>query len=203
MQEILNYMPSDFDYTIEPLPVPSAWVGLEKIIRPMLADFDIKPNKAIEFGVDWGYSMSALAQVFQEVIGVDHFQGDDSTGHVPDHAKVTRWMSQWPNAKIIVEPFEQFFANSSNIGEKWDFCHIDLSNSYEEVFACGNEAIKRCDCVIFHDTEAFADVKRACLDLADQADMNLYNYPHNYGLGILVSKSKTQFFQNKKKVEGT
>jgi len=198
MSEILNYVPSDFDYTIEPLPVPSAWVGLEKIIRPMLTDFDIKPNKAIEFGVDWGYSLSALAQIFQDVIGVDHFQGDQFTGHAAQYDKVVNWISEWPNVKIYQESFEQFFDNPDNVGKRWDFCHIDIVHTYEATFACGMSAVKRCDCVIFHDTESFPDVKKACVDIAQQMNLDFYNYPHNYGLGILVSKNKSDIYKANK-----
>ena len=43
MAEIINYVPGHFDHNIVPLDVPSAWVGLEKLIRPILDDFDIKP----------------------------------------------------------------------------------------------------------------------------------------------------------------
>jgi hypothetical protein len=197
MTEIINYVPSDFDYTIEPLQVPSAWVGLEKLIRPILKDFDIKSDKAIEFGVDWGYSLSALAQVFKEVVGVDHFQGDKYTRHIPQYEKVSNWMAQWPNAEISVQSFQQFFADPDRIGERWNLCHIDIVHTYEATFACGKEAAKRCDCVIFHDTESFADVRRSCIDIAEQLNLDFYNYPHHYGLGILVSKEKSMAYKRK------
>jgi len=197
MAEIINYVPGHFDHNILPLDVPSAWVGLEKLIRPILDDFDIKPDRALEFGVDWGYSLSALAQVFREVVGVDHFQGDVHCGHAPNYDKVAHTMSRWPNVKIYAQSFEQFFNNHDRADERWNLCHIDIVHTYEATFSCGMEAAKRCDCVIFHDTESFADVRRACLDLADKMNLDFYNYPHHYGLGILVSKDKSIFYKER------
>lgn len=158
--QIIKYEPSFIDESINPLPVPSAWVGLEKIIRSIVKDFNIDSRTAVEFGVDFGYSLSVFSQIFKKTVGIDHFEGDHDTGHSIDYKKVLSDMSKWPNCKIIKSSYQDFFNKNKKIKYKWDLCHIDIRHTYEDTFACGKSALQRCDCVIFHDTESFQEVKK-------------------------------------------
>jgi hypothetical protein len=196
MSKIIDYKPSWLDNSIVTLPRGSAWAGLEKVIRPIMKDFQVKTGKAIEFGVEWGYSLGTLAQIFKSVKGVDHFRGDQFCTDVADYDKTCSYISQWSHVEIFKESYEEFFANHDLVKEKWDMAHIDIVHTYDATFECGKKTINRCGCVIFHDTESFPDVKRACLDLSEQMNMDFYNYPHCHGLGIIVSKKKSKHYQS-------
>ena len=69
---------------------------------------------------------------------------------------------------------------------QYDFAHVDIVHNYEETFECGLWAVKHSKCCIFHDTESFPEVKKAVYDIAKAANKTAYNYPHHYGLGIIV-----------------
>ena len=63
------------------LNIGSAWIGIESILFSLIKEFDVRTHVAVEFGVDEGYSLAALANYFGEVLGVDHCEG---LGHDPE-----------------------------------------------------------------------------------------------------------------------
>ena len=50
------------------LNIGSAWIGIESILFSLIKEFDVRTHVAVEFGVDEGYSLSALANYFGEVL---------------------------------------------------------------------------------------------------------------------------------------
>ena len=166
---------------------PSAWGDIPTIIKDIIERFNLKTEKALEFGVEFGYSTTCLANYFDSVVGVDTFVGDIHTGTYEDHFEMTsKNMKPWPNIKLIKSRFEDYIVNNE---EMFDFCHIDIVHTYQPTFDAGEWAIQHCPVTIFHDTHSFAkSVGFAVKDLAEKYDLEHYDYPHSHGLGILVNK---------------
>jgi hypothetical protein len=185
--EILPYVPERL-WDCPGLPgVPTSWDGLEKIIPDIIRRFNIETYAAIEFGVWHGYSTAALANNFEHVIGVDTFVGDILVGTSESMIETTRkTLSRWPNIRLVESAYQDFHFDVLRPG----LIHIDILHTYEHTFACGVLALNQCDCVIFHDTESFVEVKRAVSDLAGVFNRKFYNYPHCHGLGILAKEPK-------------
>lgn len=183
MVEIIDYVPKERhnpNVIVDPL---TAWGDIHTIIKDIINRFSIKPNKAIEFGVWYGFSTSALANYFNEVIGVDTFQGDIHAGYGNIIEFAQRNLAPYPNIKLVEASYQDYILNRV---ERCDLIHIDIVHTYEDTYVCGDWAVNNSDVVIFHDTESFADVRRACSDLAEKYGLKFYNYTPSYGLGILV-----------------
>jgi hypothetical protein len=167
------------------ITVPSAWVGLELIIEDILDRYKIERGNCIEFGVEWGYSTAVFANYFNNVIGIDTFEGDDFTGNKVNHLKETKEnLSSFSNIKLIQSDYKDWIKSDNN---RYNFCHIDIVHNYKETFECGLWAANHCDCIIFHDTERFLQVRKAVIDISRLTKKQLFNYPFCNGLGILIS----------------
>ncbi len=178
------------------LNVPSSWEGLERIIEDILDRFRIQRESAIEFGVWYGYSLVALSNYFKTIYGVDHFKGDIHAG-ISDKDMVDKVIkSMEPYKNIIIQNigFEQFIEvsilNEYLKHSKYHFnlAHIDIIHEYAPTYICGAWCCEHSDIVLFHDTESFSEVKRACENLAVKYDRVFYNYEPFNGLGILAKK---------------
>ena len=163
---------------------PSAWKGLEIVIPAIIQKFNIRQNTALEFGVEYGYSTGALAQLFDKVTGVDTFLGDQHSlqrDSFYDYTKTN--LEPFPNIQLHQMDYREWIAKDD---QKYDLCHIDIVHTYEDTFTCGRWATDHASVVLFHDTESYSDVKRAVADIAHETGKIFYNYPFCYGLGILV-----------------
>lgn len=164
--------------------VPSAWKGLETIIEEILNQFQIDGNSCIEFGVEFGYSAVVFSNYFKKVTGIDTFVGDEHTYHKEDHYIETKnSLKNFNNIELFKIDYKDWIKRDTNF---YDFAHVDIVHKYEETFECGLWAVQHSKCCIFHDTESFPEVKRAVIDIARKTGKKLYNYPHNFGLGIIV-----------------
>ncbi len=164
--------------------VYSAWMDIPTILQDIIYRFGIKPKLALEFGVEYGYSTTALANYFNKVVGVDIFTGDIHAGLTEDHYESTKSnLSSWSNIELIKSDYKDFIKGNN---QKYDLIHIDIVHTYEDTFKCGEWAVQHSDAVIFHDTESFPDVKRVCNDLSNKYRLAFYNYTPSHGLGILV-----------------
>jgi hypothetical protein len=183
---------NEIDYVPKKLSVPArlassrsqAWVGLEKIILDIIEFSQIKTERALEFGVEFGYSTSALANYFTEVTGVDIFTGDEHAGSYGDIFESTKNnLKEFPNIKLIRSDYRDFIRGNDT---RYDLVHVDIIHTYDDTFACGLWSAQHSDCTIFHDTQSFPDVKRAVVDIAKKTGKKFYNYRKFNGLGILV-----------------
>jgi predicted O-methyltransferase YrrM len=165
----------------------SAWGDIPNILLDIIERFNIPRRKCLEFGVEFGYSTSALANYFDQVLGVDTFEGDAHSGHKTDHFETTKNnLLEFKNIKLIKSPYQEFIKNNNDF---YDFVHIDIVHNYLETFECGDWSINHSNCVIFHDTESFPEVKKAVEDLQIKYNLEAFNYENSHGLGILVGKS--------------
>lgn len=172
------------------LDVPSAWKGLECVIGDIIKRFKIKTDKALEFGVEYGYSTVALSNFFTNVIGVDTFEGDQHTFHKNIdgfYEGIKELLVPYKNIHLEKMSYQDYI-RTKYMNAPFDLIHIDIVHTYKETFECGDWAMQHADIVIFHDTESFSDVRRAVMDLAEKHKVEFYNYPKHYGLGILCRK---------------
>ena len=181
---MINYVP---EIRLSPrlyTAMPSAWDDIPSILQDIIYRFRIKPGLALEFGVEYGYSTTALANYFNKVIGVDIFTGDIHAGLTEDHYESTKSnLSNWSNIELIKSDYRDFIKENS---QKYDLIHIDIIHTYEATFECGEWAVQHSDVVIFHDTESFPEIKKVCEDLSNKYGLVFYNYKSSNGLGILV-----------------
>ncbi len=166
----------------------SAWGNIPSILHDIISRFNINTNKAIEFGVEYGYSTAALANYFDKVIGVDIFTGDEHAGFKGDIYEDTKNnLIEYKGIELVKKSYQEFITNNN---EQFDFAHVDIIHTYEDTFACGEWCVLHSKVVVFHDTLSFPEVYKACYDLAVKYDLDFYNYEESYGLGILVKKNK-------------
>lgn len=169
--------------------IPSAWLDIPTIIKDIIVKFNINPNTALEFGVEYGYSTSALANYFNKVIGVDTFLGDHHSGVKKNHLqKTTELLKEWTNVVLIQSDYKKFIENNN---ETYDLIHIDIVHDYDPTFECGEWAVNHSKVTIFHDTESFSEIKKVCNNLSEKYNLEFYNYPFSHGLGILVNNDLT------------
>lgn len=182
---MILYSPNKIEKPKRLLNVTSAWIGLESIVGDIIERFGIKKNKALEFGVEHGYSIVALSNFFKNVIGVDTFKGDQHTfdKNIPKLYEIVK--ARMPDNVELVRSRYQDYQDSSH----YDLIHVDIVHTYRDTFDCGDWAMQHADMVIFHDTESFNEVRRAVYDLSLKYHVKFYNYPYRYGLGILCHKS--------------
>lgn len=167
--------------------VSSAWKGLEDYIFPIIKQFNLKQDIALEFGVDHGYSSDILSQAFNKVVGVDSFVGDIHIIHTQgeEFYNTVKNSFEGTNVEIVRASFEDFIKDNNN---HYDLTHIDIVHEYEPTFACADWAIQHSDVVILHDTESFPEIKRVCQDISAKHDVGFYNITEHFGLGVLYKK---------------
>jgi|GEM_PF-1683053 hypothetical protein len=167
-------------------PFVSAWKGHDRILHDLVERFQIPCHTALEFGVQWGYSTSVLANVFEKVIGIDTFQGDKHSGvHGLCFSDTARRLQSWSNIQLCQQTYQDRIALDK---EQYDLIHIDIVHTYEDTLALGLWATAHAKLVIFHDTESYPEVKRAVNDIAKQTGREFYNYEPHCGLGILAPR---------------
>lgn len=159
----------------------SAWGNIPYILESIIKDFNLQTNRALEFGVERGYSTSSLANYFNSVKGVDVF------ADVPTfkYEEVKENLKEYKNITLYQQSFQEWILKDN---EYYDLIHIDIIHNYDDTFTCGDWACKHSKCVIFHDTISFKQVMRAVEDLSRKHNMEFYNYPLSKGLGILVKR---------------
>jgi hypothetical protein len=167
------------------LNVGSAWKGLENYIPSLIEQLNISPNHALEFGVDHGYSTHILSQLFDTVTGVDSFEGDEHIIHEQGEEFYEKVKTRFENTNVTIykSSFEEFIKLNEHL--KCDLIHIDIVHLYEPTFECTEWSIQHSDVVILHDTISFPDVYKVCKDIADKHNLNFYNIPNHFGLGVL------------------
>jgi hypothetical protein len=181
--QVLNYEPNKRD-TPRLANVGSAWGNIPTILKDIIERFDIKTESAIEFGVEYGYSTSALSNYFENVTGVDIFTGDQHAGYKGDIYDITKSnLDSFDGIELIKKSYQEFINENNN---HYNLAHVDIIHTYEDTYACGEWCINHSDIVIFHDTLSFRDVFRACYDLANKYNLDFHNYQESHGLGILV-----------------
>jgi predicted O-methyltransferase YrrM len=190
--DIIPYVPQFYVDMQNLAKVGTAWNGVDRVLHDIVNRFRIPQNCALEFGVQGGYSTSALANVFKKVIGVDTFVGDEHAGyHADDLLTVAETLRQWPNIYLIQARYQDYIRlKFPGPVDHYDLIHVDIVHTYEDTYQAGYWSCNHADVVIFHDTEAFPEVMYAVTELAKDTGRKFYNYGKcensQHGLGILV-----------------
>jgi hypothetical protein len=165
--------------------ITSAWGDIPTIIGDIIDTFDIRNDKCLEFGVEYGFSTSALSNHFRSVIGVDTFEGDEHSGIKNDHLDITTEnLKEYQNITLVKSGYKEWITDRE---EFFDLIHIDIIHDYEHTYECGEWSVQHSPITIFHDTVSFPDVMNACKDLSEKYGLEFWNYPYSNGLGILVN----------------
>ena len=173
-----------------PLPVsptvPSGWTGLERIMPSLVRLFCRNRESALEFGVEYGYSTSVLAQLFDEVHGVDWFKGDEHSNWREDYSDITiANLAHRSNITLWKESYQEYLATVAD-NQRWDLIHVDVVHTFAATYEVGRWAADHSPVILFHDIEAFwPEVKQAVLQIAEETNREVYLYPRCFGLGIL------------------
>jgi hypothetical protein len=181
---IKPFVPDKLVQPAKTVDVTSAWRGLELVIPDILSRFSVATGSCIEFGVEFGYSTVALSNYFSKVVGIDIFEGDINTDHKGDHFRETRSrLSAFPNIELHKISYQDWIASDN---AQYDLAHVDIVHTYRDTFKCGLWAAQHSRCTLFHDTESFVDVRNAVIDVGRRTGKEVFNYPHHFGLGIVV-----------------
>ena len=166
------------------LPISSAWMGIETILGDLIERFDLRTERCLEFGVEYGFSTAALSSYFGSVVGVDTFMGDKHTANLRDfYAETVENLRPFGNIRLVRSDYRDYIVKDDSV---YDLIHVDIVHTYADTFRCGLWSAKRSQCTIFHDTESFPEVKQAVMDVARSTGKRFYNFDESYGLGILV-----------------
>lgn len=192
---MIPYIPRTFD-SPRIIDVTSAWSNIPTVIKDILDRFNIARNVALEFGVERGYSTSALANYFARVIGVDPFDWVLPDGMPRDYYSVLNILRNYTNIQLIKAMSDEFMRYK--IFERYDLIHIDIgydTHAYSTTFPSAEWAVQHSDCVLFHDTMSFPEITQVCDELSEKYGFDFYNYSEEIGpagiicgLGILIKK---------------
>ncbi|MCE7041516.1 class I SAM-dependent methyltransferase [Dyadobacter sp. CY312] len=186
LKEPRAYHPQHLTTPEKMIDIVSAWKGLELIIDDLIKRFGLSQDRCIEFGVEFGFSSVAFSNYFKQVTGIDTFEGDEHTDNKEAHyEKTKKSLLAYPNIELVKSDYKDWIIKDTS---RYDLAHVDIVHNYKETFECGLWAARHSDCTIFHDTESFPEVKRAVIDIAKRTGQKAYNYPHHFGLGILVDR---------------
>jgi len=176
--------------------VTSAWEPLRHVIKDIINRFNINQEKALEFGVERGYSTVVLANYFNTVIGVDPFNWIFSDGADRGFDAVKKLLIDWNNIKLKQMMSDQFI--EENADARFDIIHIDIgyeTHCYSTTFPSAKWAVQHSDCVLFHDIFSFPEINQVCEELSSEFGFDYYGYAEPIGpsglicgLGILIKK---------------
>jgi hypothetical protein len=175
--------------------VTSAWEPLAGSIYDILTHFKIKRFKALEFGVERGYSTTVFSNYFKRVVGVDKWDWILGDGVDRTFGVIKESLKDFKNIKLVQSSFEDYIKDNDEI---FDLIHVDVgydTHAYDTTYPCGEWAVLHSNCVLFHDTLSFPGVAQACEELAEKYDFEFYNFAEEVGpagvvcgLGILIKK---------------
>lgn len=190
MNRIIPYVPAIFEQPRYLVDVPTAWQGVPSIIRDVIVRFNIFPGTMLEFGVDYGYSTAAFACYFNRVIGVDHFKGDQYAGYRDDTllSQTQRALKDFRNIDLVQLDYKDLMKLPENQEARFDLIHVDIIHEYKPTNELGRWAIEHSNVVMFHDTIAFPEVRRAVQDIAWETGRTFYEYQVDHGVGFLVKE---------------
>lgn len=170
----------------KPVNELSAWGTIAYAIQPLVDEFKLKADRAIEFGCEYGYSTAVLANTFKSVVAVDLFTGDKHSGRRQNFKSETaKALSSFDNITLIQGDCLKHVVAM----DEYDFAHVDIVHDYQPTYDAGDMLLNAgVACVVFHDTISFPEVLKAVTDLAKKHDCNFYEFPYSHGLGILMKK---------------
>jgi hypothetical protein len=202
---ILLDLPLNDSWLDGPLPVsptvPSGWTGLERVMPALVAQFCPWRGSALEFGCEYGYSTSVLAQLFSHVTAVDWFVGDEHSGVREDYYAIARSnLAHRANVTLVQEDYRRWIAHDDR--QTYDLIHVDMLHDDETTYRAGLWAASHAPVILFHDTLAWPEVAPAVLRIAEKTGREFWNYPHCHGLGVLPEKAHEAYCKAAENLHG-
>lgn len=183
-RRIEEYRPSMLEVPPAMIDVRTAWQGLERVIPDIIKRFNVGSSCCIEFGVEYGYSTVVFSNYFEQVVGVDTFEGDvHTTDHGDHYERTSSSLEQFRNISLHKADYKDWIRQDQR---HYDLAHVDIVHTYEDTYRCGLWAATHSRVTLFHDTDSFVDVRNAVIDIARDTGKRLYNYPRFHGLGVMV-----------------
>lgn len=180
---MIEYIPRHAETPSKLLDVPTGWRPCETILADIIERFNVAPRLAIEFGVEYGFSTSALASYFDTVIAVDHFKGDEHSGGKDIYGETFERLIRFRNVALERFGYREWIEGAGNIHA--DLIHVDIRHTYRDTYTLGQWAADHAEVVLFHDTLSFCGVRVAVERIAYETGRRFYNHENINGLGIL------------------
>lgn len=164
--------------------LPSAWKGHRSFAVNLVKNF--KPKVIVDLGVDYGYSLFALAEAgIGQVYGIDSFDGDVHAGHHSDACLMVNEIINldYKNITLVKGYFD-------DVVKTWDktidILHIDGLHTYEAVkndYLKWSPHVRPGGIILFHDTVAFPEVGRFFNEIPGEKT----HFEHSAGLGVVIT----------------
>lgn len=162
----------------------SAWIGHEKFTEWLVNK--IQPEVTVDLGVDYGFSLFALAlPKIGTVYGIDSFEADAHAGHHVDNYDVVMDFKEKHNFHNV-EVIKGWFAE---VAETWDkpidILHIDGLHTYTAItedWTNWSKFVKPTGVIIMHDVISFPELGLFFNQIAAPKAF----FAHSAGLGIAV-----------------
>lgn len=172
--------------------IPSAWGDGNITGHVLFVDWlinEMQPRVTVDLGVDYGYSLLALAHSNPgKVYGVDGFEGDEWTGVRDTYSYVDNNVKRLGLTNVSL--IRGFF---DDVHHTWntpiDILHIDGFHSYEAVkndYEKWSKFVVDSGVIMFHDTNSH-DTRFGVKQFFNELDMPKFEFMEFQGLGI-VSK---------------
>lgn len=190
---MIPFKPKQFNDT-QVINVLSAWQTMPVVLYDIMRRFRLNNRLALEFGVENGYSLSALANYFHKVIGVDPFDFNPQQDVITTYKQVQERLKDYKNVALFVGTAEEYIKQT--LLKRYDLIHIDIgyeSHDYTTTYPVGERAVQHSRCVLFHDIFTFPEINTVCEELAAKYNMKYHAYTEEVGpvgvpcgLGILT-----------------
>lgn len=90
---------------------------------------------------------------------------------------------------VMVDDYKQWVAlGYIEETDRYDLIGVDAACNYKEANNLGAWAIENSGVVVFHNTIAFPEIRRAVEDLAWESGRKFYEHAKGHGVGILVKE---------------
>ena len=173
---------------LELYSLQTAWAGHEEFGIWLVEH--LKPKVTMDLGVDYGFSLFALAMPrIGEVYGVDSFEADAHAGHHVDNYDVVMKFKErhrFDNVHVIKGWF-------SEVAKTWDkaidILHIDGLHTYDAItedWKNWQKFVPDNGVVIMHDVVSYPELSK----FYNEISLPKAWFHHSHGLGI-ASKDET------------
>ena len=166
----------------------TAWSGHEEFAMWLVEK--LQPKTSVDLGVDYGFSLFALAMPrIGEVYGIDSFEPDIHAGVHSDNYNVVmnfKNKHQFDNVHII----KGWFSEISKIWSKpIDILHIDGLHTYDAITEDWNnwqKFVTNNGITIMHDVVSFPELGK----FYNEINLPKAWFQHSYGLGIVTNNEE-------------
>jgi hypothetical protein len=175
--------------------IPSAWGDGNITGHVLFVDWlinEMQPKVTVDLGVDYGYSLIALAHSNPgQVYGIDGFEGDKWTGVRDTYSYVDERIKALGLNNVTL--IRGFF---DDVQPTWtkpiDILHIDGFHSYEAVkndYEKWSGFVNDSGVIMFHDTNSH-DTRFGVKKFFEELDLPKFEFMEFQGLGIVTKNEK-------------